>query len=383
MKRIAIIAARRTPQGRFLGALSRYSAIDLGVIAAKEALEGIDPAQVDLTIVGRVMPPDFNAARTICRAAGIPVEKPAFTVNMACASGLKSVQLAADAIQLGQANLVLAGGIESMTNTPRFTEETRNGKKFGDLTLIDAVAVGLSDTFINMPMGITAENLATKYNVNRAAQDKFAYESHRKAVAAQQNGSLAAELIPLKELDRDEHPRSDTSLEKLATLKPAFKPDGTVTPGNASGINDGAAMLLICDEATAQRLGRKPLAWLGDGIQVGCDPTIMGIGPAVAIRSLCDKHRMKLSDFDAIEINEAFAAQTLACLRDLGLPDDESRLNQEGGGVALGHPVGASGARLAVHLAHRIAAGQAQRAVGSLCVGGGMGIASVFTKDPA
>jgi acetyl-CoA C-acetyltransferase len=379
---VVIIAAKRTPQGRFLGALSRYSAEQLGTIAAKAALEGVDPGQVDLTIVGRVLPPDFNTARTVSRAAGVPVEKPAFTVNMACASGLKAVQLAADAIQLGQADLVLAGGLESMTNTPRFLNESRSGKKLGDAVLVDALMQGLSDVHLNLPMGITAENLAAKYDVKRAAADAFALSSHRKAVAAQQSGALDAELVTLPELDRDEHPRGDSTLEKLASLKPAFKPDGIVTAGNASGINDGAAMLLLCDEATAARLGRRPLAYLGAGVQVGCDPTIMGIGPAIALQRLVARHGLKLAALDRIEINEAFAAQALACLRELGLADDEPRVNVHGGGVALGHPVGASGARLAVHLAHQIASGHARRTVASLCVGGGMGIASLITEKP-
>jgi acetyl-CoA C-acetyltransferase len=376
MKKIAIISAKRTPQGRFLGALAKYSTLDLGVAAANAALEKIDRQLIDLTIVGRVMPPDFNVARQIARKLELPLTSPAYTVNMVCGSGLQAILLAADAIQLGRANLVLCGGAESMSNVPHALMRSRTGVKLGDQQLVDLLVEGLSDPLISQHMGQTAERLAQQHGVTRQDQDAFALRSHQKAVAAQKSGEFDAELVALPELDHDEHPRADTSLEKLATLKPAFTADGTVTAGNASGINDAAAMLVLCDESTAQKHGWKPLAYLETGAIVGCDPTIMGIGPAHATRALCGRNNLSLSGFDTIEINEAFAAQVLACLRELKLPDDEPRLNPQGGGISMGHPVGASGARLVTHLAHRIAAGKSKRALATLCIGGGQGIAA-------
>lgn len=363
--------------------MSKYQPEDLGVAAGAAALEGIDPALVDMVVVGRVLPPDVNAAYTIGRRLGVPDDKFGFTINMACASGLKAITLAVDAIRLGQASIALCGGIESMTNAAHVLEGMRLGKKFGDAKLVDYLKVGLSDALLQKQMGELAEKLATKYEVNRAAQDNFAFNSHQKAVAAQDRGGLNDELAPLPELDCDEHPRADTTIEKLASLKPAFGENGTVTPGNASGVNDGAAMLLICDEQTAQHHGWQPLAYLNAAADIGVEPTYFGIGPSFAVRKLCEQNGAVLNDYDTIEINEAFACQVIACLRELGLPDDESRINPEGGGVALGHPVGASGARLAVHLAHKIARGEAQKTLATLCVGGGMGIAAEIAEKPA
>ncbi len=383
MKRICIVRAKRTPQGRFLGALSKYQIEDLGEAAGRAALEGIDPALVDMVVLGRVIPPDVNVAYTIGRRLGVPDDKFGFTINMACGSGLKAMTLAADAIQLGQARIALCGGVESMTNAPHVLEGLRSGKKFGDAKLIDYLKIALSDALLQKQMGELAEQLAAKYEVDRAAQDNFAFNSHQKAIAAQERGSFDDELVVLPELDRDEHPRADTTIEKLGSLRPAFGENGTVTPGNASGVNDGAAMLLICDDDTAQKQGWQPLAYLNAAADIGVEPTYFGIGPSFAIRKLCEQHGAALSNYDTIEINEAFACQVLACLRDLDLPDDEARLNPNGGGVALGHPVGASGARLAVHLAHKIARGEAKKTIASLCVGGGMGIAAEIAEQPA
>ena len=382
MKRICIVRAKRTPQGRLLGALSKFKPEDLGVAAAKAALEGIDRSLVDMVVVGRVIPPDINVDRVISRRLEIPYEKTAFTVNMTCASGMKAVTLAADAIQLGQAELVLAGGVESMTNSPHVLDGARVGYKLRDAKVIDCLLVALSDTLLDEHMAITSERLSAQYDVDRAAQDEFAYRSHMKAVTAQKSGTLTDEITALPELDQDEQPRADTTIDQLARLRPVFKTDGTVTPGNASGINDGAAMLLLCDEQTASKHGWEPMCYLLDATQIGCDPAIMGIGPAHAFRQICQRSGATLNDFDTIEINEAFAGQTLACLRDLGLPDDEARLNPEGGAVALGQPVGSSGARLLVHLAHRVAHGESVRALAGLCVGGGMGITSIVPKKP-
>lgn len=374
--RICIVAAKRTPQGRFLGALGKYSALQLGTAAARAALADIQAEHIDLAIVGHCLPPENNIARQIAREAGVPLVAPAHSVNMACASGMKAVMLAADAIRLGQASVVLAGGTESMSNAPHLMDRTRTGTKLGHLEVRDTLLDGLSDPLLDEAMGITAERLAEQYGVSRREQDEFACRSHMKAAAAQDAGEFDAEITPLPELARDEQPRRDSTVEKLSTLKPAFKPDGTVTPGNASSINDGASMLVLCDEKTAAQRGWRPLAYLKAHAQVGCDPRIMGIGPVPATEKLCAQSGIALSDFDAIEINEAFAAQALSCARGLKLAADDSRFNKHGSGISLGHPIGATGARLLVHLAHLTARGQSRLSLATLCVGGGQGVAA-------
>lgn len=373
--RICIVAAKRTPQGKFLGSLSKLSALQLGAAAARAALADIRPEHIDLTIVGHCLAPDNNIARQIAREVGVPLAASAYTVNMACASGMKAVMLAADAIRLGHANVVLAGGTESMSNAPHMMQRARTGTKFGHLEIRDTLLDSLTDFQLNEGMGMTAERLAEQYKVSRREQDEFAHRSHMKAIAAQDSGVFDAELVALPELARDEQPRSDSTVEKLSTLKPAFKPDGTVTPGNASGINDGAAMLVLCDEKTAAQRGWKPLAYLAAAAQVGCDPRIMGIGPVPATEKLCAQQGMALKDFDTIEINEAFAAQALACMRGLKIAADDSRFNRHGSGISLGHPIGATGARLLVHLAQLTARGQSRQSLATLCVGGGQGAA--------
>lgn len=380
MTRIGIVAAKRTPQGRFLGALAGLSTLDLAKAAGRAALGDIDPAKVDLTILGRVLPPDFNTARYLALELDVPEDRPAFTVNMVCGSGMKAIRLGADAIALGRAKVVLCGGAESMSNTPHGLEDLRRGRKLGDGRLVDYLVQGLSDARLKKHMGEMVEGLATAYRVDREAQDRFALASHQRAIAAQRAGAFDAELVGLPELDHDEHPRADTTLERLASLKPAFVADGAITAGNASGVNDGAAIVLLCDRATAEREGWTPLAWLGDGLEVGVAPEQFGLGPARVMQAMAKAGRLDLEQLDVVEINEAFAGQVLACLRDLGLKDDDPRVNPNGGGIALGHPIGASGARLIVHLAHRIHQGLASRAVASLCVGGGQGIASVLTE---
>ncbi len=378
MRQVVVVAAKRTPQGRFLGALAGYSDIALGAAAGEAALTGVDPSLIDEVIVGSVLTHHVNLARMISVTMGLPDEIPAFTVNMACASGLLAVMQAADAIRLGRADVVLCGGAESMSNVPHYLEGGRQGYKLGDARLIDGLLVGLSDPMVEMRMGDTAERLAEQYAIGRETQDAYALRSHQKAVAAQAAGSFADELAPLPELAADEHPRPDTSLDKLSTLRPAFKAGGTVTPGNASGINDAAAMLVLCAEDSAVRHGWRPLARVAHGATAGCDPRIMGIGPVHAVRKLCERHQYTLDAFDTIELNEAFAAQALACCRALELEPADGRLNPEGGAIALGHPVGASGARLAVHLSHRIARGETRQGLATLCVGGGMGAAAVL-----
>ena len=373
---IFIVAARRTPQGKLAGALANYSATDLAVAAGQAALTGLDPAQIDSVILGNVIGAGqgMNIARQVGLRLGLPVAVPAFTVNMMCASGLQAVALAVQAIQAGQSHAVLCGGTESMSNAPYLLERARAGYRLGDGKLVDALLRdGLVDPLSREHMSGGVERLASEYQIMRADQDVFALRSQQRYFAASEAGRFKAELIALPELDRDEHPRADTKLEKLATLKTVFSAAGTITAGNASGINDGAALLVVCDRATARQHNWQPLARIVGTAVVGCEPERMGLGPVHAIRKLCDRQAGRVEDFDTIEINEAFAAQTLACLKELNLTGDE-RVNPDGGAIAVGHPIGASGARLVVHLAHRLAAGQTQRGLGALCVGGGMGI---------
>jgi acetyl-CoA C-acetyltransferase len=379
MDRAVIVAAKRTPQGRFQGALGKLSALDLAVAAGKAALKGIDPGRIDQVIVGNVLAAGLgmNVARQIGVAVGVHVERPAFSVNMMCASGMKAVILAAQAILLGEANVVLCGGTDSMTNAPFLLERARSGYRLGDGVLVDDVLRdGLVDTFSKQHMGLLAEALAERYHIDREAQDAFALRSQRNTAKAYAEGRYRDELAPLAELDKDEHPRPETTAADLARLRPAFKPDGTVTAGNASGINDGAAMLVVCDGRTATAAGWQPLATVAAWATAACEPQWMGLGPVHATRRLCERHRLTVDDCDTIELNEAFAAQSLACIRELSLEPD--RVNPDGGAIALGHPIGASGARLLVHLAHKIARGRAKRALATLCVGGGMGAAVVL-----
>ncbi len=373
-----IVAARRTPQGRFLGKLSGYSSLDLAVSAAEATLEKIGAKYIDLTIVGNVLPPVLNVARQMALKVGVSQESPAFTTNMYCASGLQAMTLACDAIRLGNARVVLCGGTESMTNAPHFLPRSRQGLRLGDAKMVDSLLLGLSDPTIGETMTHTAQRLAEQGNISRDAQDTFAYRSHQKAIAAQEAGAFAEEIVALPELDRDEHPRADTTVEKLGGLRSVLGGESGITAGNASGINDAAAMLVVCDGETAEKHGWKPLAKIGAYTSTGCDPKTMGLGPVHAVRKLCATTNSKLSDFDCIELNEAFAAQALACLQHLEISSDDSRLNAHGGAIALGHPIGASGARLAVHLAHLAAKGSIRRGLASLCVGMGMGIAAVI-----
>ncbi|MES2463028.1 MAG: acetyl-CoA C-acyltransferase [Armatimonadota bacterium] len=374
MKPVWIVAAKRTPQGRFLGTLAGRSAVELGIAAGKAALVGVDPVRVDQVIVGNVLGAGLgmNVARQIGMGCGLPVETPAFTVNMMCASGLQAVLLAAQAVRAGAAGMVLCGGTESMSNAPYVLERARTGYKFGDGTLIDTLLRdGLTDAFSDEHMGLTAERLAQQYGISREAQDRFAADSQQRYSDALAAGHFADEVVPVDGLTHDEQPRPGTTEEKLATLRPVFDPMGTVTAGNASGLNDGAAMLLVCDEETGRDCGLTPLLRIGASAAVGCDPSVMGIGPVHAIRRLSQD---PAAEFEHIELNEAFAAQSLACIGELRL--DPSRVNPDGGAIALGHPLGASGARLLVHLAHR----RPQKALAALCVGGGMGCAAIVER---
>lgn len=373
VKPIWIAAARRTPQGRFLGALAKQSAVDLGVVAAKAALADIEPASIDSVVVGNVLGAGLgmNIARQIAIGAGLPVATPAFTVNMMCASGMQAVILATQMIRSGAARTVLCGGTESMSNAPHLLNRSRTGYKLGDGVLIDSLLRdGLTDAFSDEHMGVTAERLAHRYKIKREAQDRFAALSQQRYAQAHSAGHFRDEIVPVDKLLADEHPRPETAEAALGTLKPAFGANGTVTAGNSSGINDGAAMLVVCEEARGIELGLKPMVTIADSASVGCEPSLMGLGPVYATRRLSRDP----GEFDMIELNEAFAAQSLACVAELGLNEDV--VNVDGGAIALGHPIGASGARLLVHLAHR----RPKRGLATLCVGGGMGCAMIVER---
>ena len=373
MKPVWIVSAKRTPQGRFLGALAKRSAVDLAVVAGKAALACIDPALIDWVIVGNVLGGGLgmNVARQTGIGAGLPVSTPAFTVNMMCASGMQAVILAAQTIQAGSARMLLCCGTESMSNAPYLLDRARSGYKLGHGALIDSLLRdGLTDAFSDEHMGLTAERVAERCQVSRETQDRFAARSQQRYAAASAAGRFDDEIVPVDKQEKDEHPRPETTVETLAALRPSFTPRGTVTAGNASGINDGAAMLVVCDEERGREAGLSPLMVITNHASVGCDPALMGLGPVHATRRVS----RDVSEFDMIELNEAFAAQSLACVQELGL--DEERVNPDGGAIALGHPIGASGARLLVHLAHR----RPRRGLATLCVGGGMGCAVVVER---
>lgn len=379
MKSVVIIAAQRTPIGRFLGGLAELSAVDLGVAAGEAVLAGVNRSEVDQVILGNVLAAGqgMNIARQIGLKLGLPQETPAFTVNLMCGSGLQSLLLAAQAVRAGEARCVLCGGVESMSQAPYLLPRARTGYKFGDGVLCDTILRdGLVDSLTQQHMGLTAEALARRYNITRSEQDEYALASQARHAVAAADDLFSAELTPVARVVADEHPRADTTLERLAKLKPAFDPSGTVTAGNASGINDGAACLLLADEDFARSRGYPFLAKFVDGVVCGCDPALMGLGPVHAARKLMSRTGTALADYDAVEINEAFAAQVLACTRELQL--NVSRINPHGGAIALGHPIGMSGARLAVHVIHQLARRSARRALATLCIGGGMGIAAEF-----
>lgn len=384
-KSVVIVGARRTPIGSLNGALAPLAAHQLGAIAIKAALadSGLEPQQIEETIFGQVLTAGhgMNPARQAARLAGLPDSAPAALVNQVCGSGLRAVALASQQIATGMATAVMAGGQESMTNAPH-AAFIRQGRKFGDLTLIDtAMRDGLTDAFYGYPMGMTAENVARQYQIGRDAQDEFALASQQKAAAAATAGRFASELIGVEvptrkgpiTVDADEHIRPNSTLEGLARLKPAFSENGTVTAGNASGLNDGAAALVLLEEGEAARRGIAPLARIASWAHAGVDPQVMGLGPIPASRKALERAGWRTEDVDLWELNEAFAAQSLAVIADLGL--DPGRVNVNGGAIALGHPIGASGARVLVTLLHEMGRRQARRGLATLCIGGGMGIA--------
>ncbi|MEZ6130972.1 MAG: acetyl-CoA C-acyltransferase [Planctomycetaceae bacterium] len=373
---VCIVSAKRTPIGRFLGALSGLTSVDLAVHAAASALSAVPRSMVDQVIVGNVLSAGqgMNVARQIGVRLDLPLSTPAFTVNMMCGSGLQAVLLGAQSIQAGHADVVLCGGTESMSQSPHILPRSRTGVKFGDKPLIDTVLRdGLVDAFSGEHMATTAERLASRYGISRQQQDDYALLSQQRCAASVERNAFAEEIVALPELAVDEHPRPDTTAEHLSDLRPAFSNDGTITAGNASGINDGSAMLLLARECVARQNGWPVLARLTAATVIGCDPAEMGLGPVHAVRRLCETTGTGLNVYDEIEINEAFAAQTLACLHELKLGAES--VNVSGGAIALGHPIGSSGARLAVHLSQKIAAGTIGTGLAALCVGGGMGIA--------
>lgn len=389
MREVVIVSAVRTAIGKFDGALASLSAVDLGSIVVKEALRraNIDPQLVEEVILGNVLQAGLgqNPARQAAIKGGIPVEVPSFTVNKVCGSGLKSVEIATQVIMAGDADIVVAGGMESMSNAPYATSaKARWGLRMGDAKLIDImVNDGLWCAFNDHHMGITAEKVAEQFNITRQEQDQTAYKSQVKAVAAIEKGAFKDEIVPIAiknkkgeiVVDTDEFPRKDITLEGLAALKPAFKKDGTVTAGNASGINDGAAALVLMSAEKARELGIKPLAKIVAYASAGVDPSIMGIGPVPATRKALAKANLEIKDMDLIEANEAFAAQWCAVGKELGF--DLAKVNVNGGAIALGHPIGASGARILVTLLHALQAGNLKRGLATLCIGGGQGTATI------
>ena len=386
-----LVGGARTPTGNFGGALADLTAAELGVIAASEAIRrsGLSTEQVEEVVVGAHMQAGLkaNIARQVAIGAGIPDTVPAWTPNINCGTGLKAVASAAQDIMLGECDIVLAGGTESMSRIPYLLQKHRFGSKMGHGELLDGMLYdALIDPFMNYHMGITAENVAEKCSITREMQDEFAAASHAKAAAAQKTGKFDDEIVPVElksrkgtiVVDKDESIRADTSLEKLAAMRPAFKEGGTVTAGNSSSINDGAAAVLLMSREKAEELGIKPRLFFKAFTVVGVHPSIMGYGPVPAIRKLLGKTDVKLEDIDLFELNEAFAAQAVACVKELQL--DPAKVNVNGGAIALGHPVGCTGARLAVTLMHEMERRSAHYGIVSLCIGGGQGIAALFER---
>ena len=375
---IHILAAQRSPIGRFGGAFQEVSAVTLAAKVAQAVLLPCGGLVPDQVIVGQALPAGtgMNLARQLVMHLKLKPSVPGFTVSMACGSGLQSVVLAASAIATGDAQVVLSGGAENMSRAPFLDVSSRWQKKAEPAMLTDSIQCdGLSDPYLNIGMGETAERIADRFKINRHEQDSFALSSQQRAGEA--SGDFKREIVAMTtgqgRCERDEHPRSGITLEKLATLKPAFREKGTVTAGNSSGINDGAALVLLASAEAMKRHALSSRARVVGAQSIGCDPSMMGLGPVAAVQALCGELSWNLSEVPAVEINEAFAAQTLACIRELGLR--ENQVNLRGGAIALGHPIGCSGARILVTLLHLLEDRGWQRGIASLCVGGGMGIA--------
>ena len=391
MSRVAIVSAKRTAIGSFGGSLKDIPAATLGAEVVKKSLEEINlsPTLVDEVIFGNILGAGLgqNIARQIAIFAGIPQEKSAFVVNKVCGSGLKSVVLGAQSILLGDNDIVICGGVENMSTAPYYTKNARFGAKLGNFELEDSIIHdGLTDAFENYHMGITAENIAEQFSISRKQQDEFATLSQKKASTAIEKGKFSNEIVPItiktrkeeKVFDTDEFVRPNTDLASLAKLHPAFKKDGTVTAGNASGINDGAACVILMSEKRASELGINILGFIDGYATAGLDNKVMGLGPIPATRKVLDKLNLTTDDIDLFELNEAFAAQSIAVLNELNL--DTSKVNINGGAIALGHPIGASGCRILVSLVHELINENKNRGLCSLCIGGGQGISVVISR---
>lgn len=392
MKEVVIVSAVRTAIGTYGGSFKDVSAVDLGSTVTKEAINraGIKPENVDEVIFGNVLQAGLgqNVARQVSVAAGIPIEVPSYTVNKVCGSGLKTVALAAQAIRAEEADIVLVGGTENMSQAPYLLKTARWGQRMGDGIMEDyMVKDGLWDVFNDYHMGITAENIAEKWNLSREEQDEFALNSQLRAEEAIKSGRFKDEIVPVEVpqrkgepliVDTDEYPRFGSTIEGMAKLRPAFKKDGTVTAGNASGINDGAAALVIMSKEKAEELGIKPLATIKSYASAGVDPSIMGTGPIPATKKALEKANMSVEDLDLIEANEAFAAQSLSVVRELGLDSEITNVN--GGAIALGHPIGASGARILTTLLYEMEKRDAKNGLATLCIGGGQGISMIVSR---
>ncbi len=393
MRRAVIVSAVRTPIGTFGGALSQVGAADLGALAIKGCLGrvSLDPASVDEVILGNVLQAGqgMNVARQASLKAGLPQEIPSMTVNKVCGSGLKSVALAAQAVMFGDADIVIGGGTENMDMAPYLVDKGRYGYRMGHVQLTDEmIRDGLWCVLTDTHMGVTAENVAERWGITRAMQDAFAAASQAKAEAAIKQGKFADEIVPVELPQRkgppvvfaqDEHPRFGTTAERLSALRPAFKQGGTVTAGNASGINDGAAAVVVMSEEKASSLGLTPLASIKSWAAAGVDPAVMGVGPVLATKKALGKAGLDLSEIDLIESNEAFAATSLAVEKDLGW--DPERVNVNGGAIALGHPIGASGTRILVTLLHEMIKRDSKRGLATLCIGGGMGFSMIVERE--
>jgi acetyl-CoA C-acetyltransferase len=393
MREAVIIGATRTAIGKFQGSLSPFSAVDLGAFVVREVVRraGIEPTQIDEIIMGNVVAAGLgqNPARQAGLKGGLPPQVAAMTINKVCGSGLKAVALAAQAIQTHNAELVVAGGMESMTNAPYLLPQLRQGLRLGHGKVLDAmIQDGLWDAFEDFHMGMTAELVAEKYQISRPRQDAYALESHRRAVDAIKSSRFKDEIVPVSIPQKkgepvlfatDESPRADSTLEALAKLKPVFKPDGTVTAGNAPGTNDGAAALVVTSADNAKELGKKPLARIVGQAVSGVEPKWVMMAPVDAVRTLVARVGWKLEEVDLVELNEAFAVQALAVIQQLGL--DPERTNVNGGAVALGHPIGASGARILVTLLHEMARRNARRGIAALCLGGGNAVALAIERS--
>ncbi len=392
MEDVVIVAAGRTAVGKFGGTLAKIPAAELGAHVIRHLLEktGIDPAAVSEVIMGQVLTAGAgqNPARQAVIKGGLPDMVPAQTINMVCGSGLKATHLAAQAIKCGDAEIVIAGGQENMSASPHVLNGSRDGFRMGDAKLVDTMIVdGLWDVYNQYHMGVTAENVARKYEVSRAEQDEFALQSQLKAEAAQKEGKFKDEIIPIEipsrkgaiVFDTDEYPKHGSTLEALSSLRPAFNKEGTVTAGNASGINDGAAAVIMMSASKAKELGLTPLARIKAYSSAGLDPSIMGMGPVSATRLCLQKAGWTHEDVDLMEINEAFAAQAIAVNKEMGW--DTAKINVNGGAIALGHPIGASGCRVLVSLLHEMVRRDAKRGLASLCIGGGMGVALAVERD--